>query len=152
MVDVEYANAFYEVLNILEYVDITDYEKIPSDLIQTFRTYANWNWNFKYDVSKTLDEQNVSMISKAIIANIFKNYWATPYQKERIETKERYDRQKAEEEKRAKYNPDDIFNKRNKVNIEQKMEETTTNLPIEVKKEKFFEKIISFFKKIFHIN
>lgn len=82
MVDIEYSNAFCEVLKILEYVDIDDYKKIPPGLIQTFYTYANWNWNFKYDVNKTLDEQHVSKVSKAIIANLFKEYWATPYQKE----------------------------------------------------------------------
>ena len=84
----EYANAFYEVLEILKYIDIDDYEKISPDLIKTFQTYANWDWNFEYDVNKTLNEQNISKITKAIIANIFKDYWATPHQKEKIEAYE----------------------------------------------------------------
>jgi len=62
---------------------------IARALIQTFYTYANWN--FKYDVSKTLYEQHVSKISKTIIANLFKEYWATLYQKGRIKAKEDYD-------------------------------------------------------------
>mgnify|MGYP006940609869 CR=1 FL=1 len=74
MVDAEYANAFYEVLEILKYIDIDDYEKISPDLIKTFQTYANWDWNFEYDVNKTLNEQNISKITKAIIANIEEIY------------------------------------------------------------------------------
>ena len=57
-----------------------------------------------------------------------------------------------EEEKKTKYNPDDIFNKRNKLNIEEKIEESNTNkLPIEVKKEKFYEKLIKFIKNFLKI-
>ena len=51
----------------------------------------NKDYDFKIDTKKTLDEQNLSKEAKAIIANIFKKYWATDYQKERIEAKEKYD-------------------------------------------------------------
>ena len=114
------------VLKILEYVDIDDYKKIPPGLIQTFYTYANWNWNFKYDVNKTLDEQHVSKVSKAIIANLFKEYWATPYQKERIKAKEDYDIKQRELRLQEKYNPDNLF-KSKIVNdkIEEKKEEVS---------------------------
>ena len=37
-------------------------------------------------------------ITKAILANIFRDYWAAPYQKERIEAKEKYDLKKLEAE------------------------------------------------------
>ena len=54
-----------------------------------------------------------------------------------------------EEEKAEKYNPDDLFKKK-KIETEEDSEKTEkiSNLPIEVKKEKLFEKIINFFKKI----
>ena len=51
----------------------------------------NKDYDFKIDTTKTLEEQNLSKEAKAIIANIFKKYWATDYQKERIEAKEKYD-------------------------------------------------------------
>lgn len=56
------------------------------------------------------------------------------------------DLEKLEDEKREKYNPDDIFKNRNKeeIHIEQ-----NTNLPVEMKKEKFFAKLINFIKNIF---
>ena len=89
----------------------------------------------------------MSDITKAILANIFRDYWATPYQKERIEAKEKYDLNKLEEEKREKYNPDNIFKyKEEKVDIE------NTNIPMEIKKETFLEKLISFIKGLFNKN
>ena len=54
----------------------------------------------------------MSDITKAILANIFRDYWATPYQKERIEAKEKYDLEKIEQEKREKYSTDNIFKNR----------------------------------------
>ena len=59
-----------------------------------------------------------------------------------------------EEEKAQKYNPDDLFKKKNIESVIENTEKDTienSNLPIEVKKEKFYEKIINFFKRIFNV-
>lgn len=143
MVDIIYANAYKEVIEILKCVSKEDYDKIPKDKIELFEANANKNFNFTYDINKTLDEQNVSKKAKTIIAILFRDYWATPYQKERIEAKEKYDLERLEEEKREKYNPDNIFKNRQHVEIN-----TNSNLPIEVKKENFFKKLINFIKRI----
>ena len=87
----------------------------------------------------------MSEITKAILANIFRDYWATPYQKERIEAKEKYDLYKIEEEKRKRYNPDDIFK-----NAQEQKPVENTNLPVEIKKETFFKKLINFIKGLFN--
>lgn len=147
-----YSKAYKEVIEILNYVPQESVNKIPQTMLDTFKAKMDQSYNFQVDINKSFEEQNLLDETKAIFANIFRDYWATPYQKEIIEAKEKYDRQKAEEEKKAKYNPDDIFNKRNKMDIEEKIEESNTNnLPVEVKKEKFFEKIVNFFKKLFHL-
>lgn len=148
-----YSKAYKEVIEILNFVPKESVDKIPKTMIDMFKAKMDKNYNFKVDINKSFEEQNLLEETKAIFANIVRDYWATPYQRERIEAKERYDRQKIEEEKKAKYNVDDMFKKRNKVKSEERTEENNTNnLPIEVKKEKFFWKIIDFFKKIFHIN
>ena len=106
------------------------------------------------DINKSFEEQELLEETKAILANIFRDYWATQYQKERIQAKEKYDIEKIEEEKRAKYNSD-IFKTKENNKTENKTEEGNTNsnnLPIEVKKERFYEEIINFFKKIFNLN
>ena len=68
MADIQYANAYTEVLDILKYISKEDYEKIPKSKIKVFEENSNKNYNFTYDENKTLDEQNVSEIAKMIIA------------------------------------------------------------------------------------
>ena len=119
---------------------------------RTIKAKMDETHNFQVDINKSFEEQDLLDETKAILANIFRDYWATPYQKEKIEAKEKYDRQKAEEEKRTLYNADNIFKKK-EINVEDEnnKQELNNNLPIEVKKKKFYEKIINFFKKIFHL-
>ncbi len=109
MVSIEYANAYSEVLGILKYISKEDYEKIPNSKIELFETNQNKDYIFEYNPNKTLDEQNVSKRAKAIIAILFRDYWATKIQKEKIISKQNYDRMKLEEEKKAKYNSDNLF-------------------------------------------
>ena len=147
-----YPKAYKEVIEILKYVPEESVNKIPQTMLDTFKTKMDKDYNFIVDINKTFEKQELLAETKAIFANIFRDYWATPYQKERIEAKEKYDRQKYEDEKKAKYNPNDIFIKRNQVNIKESIEETNiSNLPIERKKEKFYERIINFFKKVLHV-
>ena len=148
-----YTKAYKEVIEILNFVPKESVDKIPKLVLDTIKSNMDKNYEFKVDINKSFEEQELLEETKAIFANIFKDYWATPYQKERIEAKEKYDRQKIEEEKAKKYNPDDLFKKK-KVECIVKNEESnigdSSNLPIELKKEKFYEKIINFFQKIFH--
>lgn len=144
-----YPKAYKEVIEILKYVPKESVDKIPQTMLDTFNAKMDKTYNFSIDINKSFEEQELLEETKAILANIFRDYWATPYQKERIEAKEKYDRQKIEEEKRANCNYD-IFKKENKTENKEN-EVNDSNLPIEVKKEKFYEKIINFFKKLFHI-
>lgn len=50
-------------------------------------------YEYKIDETKQFEEQEMSDITKAVLANIFKDYWATPYQK-KIKAKEEYDLKK----------------------------------------------------------
>ena len=105
------------------------------------------DYDFKIDTSKTLEEQNLSNEAKAIIANIFKKYWATDYQKERIEAKEKYDMEKLDKEKYEKYNPNNIFKSQRQTNIE--TDNTIDNVVMVEYKESLFTKIFNKIKCIF---
>lgn len=110
MVSFEYANAYSEVLEILRYIPKEDYDKIPKEKISLFETNSNKEYDFTYDMNKTLDEQNVSKKAKTIIAILFRDYWATDTQKEKIKAKEKYDKQIKEQEIGKKYNNENIYN------------------------------------------
>ena len=146
----KYPKAYKQVIEILKYAPQEIVDKIPQKMIKTFKTNMDDKYDFKIDISKSFEEQDVLEETKAILANIFRDYWATPEQKERILEKEKNDREIEENLKREKYNPDDLFKKKQKV-IQQN-EEIQSNFPVEIKKEKFYKKIINFMKKRFHMS
>lgn len=149
-----YRKAYVEALEILTFMPEESVNKIPKDIIEVFKLNKDENYRFEVDIDKTFEEQEVLEETKAILANFFRDYWATPEQKEKIEAKERYDRQKIEEEKRERYNPDDIFkNRKAKIQntiVDEQVENYSANLPAEIK-QGFFDKVINFFKRMFNI-
>ena len=149
MIAENYACAYKEVIEVLKYTKREDVNKIPKSRILLWRINMNKDYDFKIDKTKTLEEQNLSKEAKAIIANIFKKYWATDYQKERIEAKEKYDIEQMEKEKYQKYNPDDIFKNR-KQNIQQEEVASKTVSMVEYR-EPLFKRILNKIKNIFNI-
>ncbi len=150
MLENKYAIAYSEVLEILKYIPVNNYNKIPKEKIELFETNASREYTFNYDPNKTLEEQNVSKIAQGIIILLFRDYWATEFQKNKIIAKQNYDRMKLEEEKKQKYNVDIFQNKNNynhKPNIENTKEVTVVN-----HKESIFRKIINKIKNIFSKN
>ena len=143
MVDIERANAYIELLEILKYLTPEDYDKIPKEKIEVFQTYANRKYNFNYDPDKTLQEQNVSKIARTIIGILFRDYWATEEQREKIVRWQQQERIRIENEKQEKYKSEDIFKNNN---IETQIEEVAL---VEVKEEKWYDKVFKFFRKIF---
>lgn len=149
MVSVEYANAYSEVLEILKYISKEDYEKIPNSKIELFETNHNKEYIFKYNPNKTLDEQNVSKTAKAIIAILFRDYWATELQKEKIIAKQNYDRMQLEEKKKEIYNSDNIFkNNKKKIILDSTEQEQKSDL-IETNNIKWYKKVWKFITRFF---
>ena len=106
--------------------------------------------NYKFEVRDNVEFEDLELLdeTRAILANIFKDYWATPYQRERILAKEQYDRQKVDEEKQKKYNSNDLFKRKN-INDTKEIESSNNeNLPVIVKEEKFYRKLINFIRKL----
>ena len=149
MIDIEYANAYSEVLEILKYISKEDYEKIPNSKIELFETNHNKEYIFKYNPNKTLDEQNVSKTAKAIIAILFRDYWATEIQKEKIIAKQNYDRMQLEEKKKEIYNSDNIFkNNKKKIILDATEQEQKLDL-IEINNIKWYKKVWKFVIRFF---
>lgn len=146
MVDIEYANAYVEVLEILKYIPTRDYNKIPKSKIKLFATNANSNYKFNYDLDKTLDEQDVSKIAKGIIAILFRDYWATDEQRQKIIAKQNYDRNQIEKNNRLKYNSDNVF--KNKSNVSNNIEYQSMELT--KYKEDLLSRLLKKIKKIFY--
>ena len=142
MVDEKYSIAYSEVLEILKHISQEDYEKIPKSKIELYKENANKDYVFNYNPTKTLNEQNVSKIAKGIIAILFRDYWATPEQREKIIRKQNNDRIQIEMEKAKKYNPDVFKANKNK-------EEVKNKSLVKVEKQKWYEKVLVFIRNIF---
>ncbi len=138
MVDNKYAIAYSEILEILKHIPMEDYNKIPKEKLELFEANANNDYTFNYDPNKTLQEQNVSKITQGIIILLFRDYWATEIQRNKIIAKQNYDRMKLEEKKKKKYNPDNLFKSSKK--CEEKLEGTTQMIEY---KESIFQKIVN---------
>ena len=141
MVNTKYKIAYSEVLEILKYISKEDFNKVPQDMLEMFKNNASNEKQFIYDSNKTLQEQNVSETARAIIAILFRDYWATEDQKLKILTKQKYDREKIKEEK---YNSDNLFKKHST----QQEDAITNEVAMVEYKESIFTKIKNWFKRI----
>ncbi len=101
--------AYAEVYSFIELLPPSEYNKIPKDIID----YINWNrdysYNFKYDPTKTVDEQNLSKEARAIILKIYLDYFANTEKKFKIKEILKLNQKKAEQEKKLRYNPENLF-------------------------------------------
>ena len=147
MVDIQYANAYTEVLEILKNISQEDYNKVSKEKINLFEHNANKEYIFNYDSTKTLEEQNVSKTARAIISILFRDYWATDEQRNKIKAFQNNKRHQIEEENRQKYNTDIFKNRKN--SAAEVINEQAENMQLVEYKENIFKRILRFFRKMF---
>lgn len=151
MVNSTYAKAYTEVLEIIKYFPEEEYAKIPIEKIEFYKNNMDRSYNFTINPEIDLAEQNISAEANAIIVNLFRDYYATEEQKVKIKEILELNDKKEEQEKRTKYNPDNLFKKADKQeNGNNEVEESKKSI-IEYK-ETFFTKFKRFIFGILHIN
>lgn len=148
MENIEYANAYSEVLEIIKYIPQEDYNKIPASKIELFQAKCNKNYKFVYNPLLTLEQQQVSKRAKAIIAILFRDYWSTDAQRNKIIKKQRNDLNKLEQQKHEKYNTKELFkNEQKQVQEENKNSDVAiVNYNVNI-----FKRIINKIKSILYI-
>lgn len=148
--------AYTEVLEILKHISQEELNKIPTEIIKFMEDNRDNTYNFTYDVSQSLGEQKVLRETNSIIIYIFKKYFATDVQKEKINNILMKNELIYQKELKEKYNPELLFKKKEykiedeKESIENNMEEVSL---IEYKENifiKLIKKIKNNFLKIFH--
>ena len=151
MINIAYAKAYTEVLEIIKYFPKEEYDKIPGEKIEFYKNNMDKDYNFKINPEIDLSEQNISPEANAIMINLFTDYYATEEQKVKIKNILDSNQQKEEQEKRERYNPDNIFKNRNEEN--KKEENIIQNEVALVEyKESIFRRFINKIKNIFHIS
>lgn len=144
-----YGKALREVNEILENMDAEYTSKISPEFMKLIINNSDWNYDFTYDTSKSLEEQNILEETKAILAIIYIKCFAKEDEKNEIISAMKQNDIDNENMKRLKYNPDEIF-KNNSISSIEELKEETNMLPISNPNKWYlniFEKIKKFFKK-----
>lgn len=143
----EYAVACTEVLEVLNYISKEDYNKVPRDVIKVLEKNKKDDIVFLYNPWKDINEQKMSETGRIMLASFFRDYWATPEQREKIKSFQSNRRNIIEEEKQQRFDSKNLFKTKSVINEE--LEKRSENSSIIVYKENFFSKILNKIKKLF---
>ena len=75
MKDIDYAEAYAEVLEVLNYIPMEDYNKIPKKFITFMEENYDEKSSFKYNIALPFEKQGLSDKAKNILALISKLFW-----------------------------------------------------------------------------
>ena len=140
-INVRISKSYKEVLTYLSLLPPTELKKIPPEKLEIYAKYMDDSYDYKIDSSRPMQSQKMMEETKAILSNLFRDYFANDYQKQRILVKEENDLQKIEKIKKEKYDPYKILKKRNKNKVEIK--------ELVVYKHSYLKELIKKIKKLF---
>jgi len=148
--NVSYIKAYTEVNCLLEYLPQSYIDKLPKKLIELIQKQSNEQYNIIIDTNKSLLEQNFSQKTKDLIAVIKYNYWSTDEEKQQLKKIFSENENEYQKELLEKYNPNDIFKKKEpKIGTAEHIE---TNLQMVEYKENIFIRFFNKIKNIFRKN
>ena len=145
MVTKELSEAAVEFNSILEYTSEDLKNKIPKKFLDFLQSIQSKTYKFEYDKTKKLDEQKLKPKTRGLIALVYQDYICNEAEKEEYIQKSQKIIQQIEENKREKYNPNDIF-KDKKIENDR---DTTNTVEIVEYKESIIKRIIRKIKNIF---
>lgn len=145
----EYAKAYTELLEVLKYVSKSSFEKIPKENIEMYEKLKDKNYEYHYNGNLEIDEQNISHLTTILIANLYIKYWASEEERKNIEENDKKELEQIENEKRAMYNPDNLFINKRKIENKQSDVKPEENLSLTIVENKnIFKRIIEKLKSI----
>ena len=145
--NIHYIKAYTEVNCLLEYLPQSYIDRLPKKLIELIKRQSNEQYKINIDINKSLLEQNFSKKTKDLIAVIKYNYWSTDEERQQLKNKFYENEKRYQTELLEKYNPNDIFKKKEaKTDVTENIE---TNLQMVEYKENIFRRILNKIKRIF---
>ncbi|MBR2787056.1 MAG: hypothetical protein IKD76_06160 [Clostridia bacterium] len=149
-----------EVCAVLKSVPSEEYNKVSKNIRNLFERYISESKKIKIDTSKSFDEQSISKEAKDIIFVISFNYWLTEEQKKvalkklkqnEIELNQKYDIERIFKSRREKSEEKIKDSDANSVvtDSENKMVESSKNKAVVKSADKWYKRILAFFRRIF---
>ena len=148
----EVKKALVEVKAIIERLSNEYYQKIPNNIKSYIEESKDKDYIWVYNEEKELQEQSLNEYTLAILAYINTEYLLNDEQKELMNSLYEKNDKKIENELREKYNPDEIFKKKEQQEIQSESIEENSNSTYQMVeyKENIFNKILNFIKGIFN--
>jgi len=145
-----YEEAYAEVIEVLNYIPMNEYKKIPKKYIIFMEENCSENSSFIYNIALPFEKQNISDTAKNILGMIFRLFVIEQSKKKELNNKEQKKKKQEELEKYIKYNPDNLF--KDKKEASKTIEETRSKEVDlvgynESLLKKIWNKIISILKK-----
>lgn len=140
-----YRKAYTEVLEILSYFPDDEYKKIPKEKIDFYKKHMDKDYVYHINPNIELSRQYISEEANAILVSLFRDFFATENQKEKLNKLLYQNQVISDNAKREKYNPD-VFKNIEKTQTTDNMKNNEIQL-VEYK-ESFFTKFINFIKKM----
>lgn len=137
-----YEEAFAEVDEILKSMPIDLLSKIPAQ----FREIISKNKakNYKVEIHEPLEEEKLKEETVVILGLIYRDFLASPEEKEELQLKDAEEYQKIQEELKRQYDIQNVFEKRKKDSI-------TTEMTL-YKEQGFLQKLFNLIRGIFKKN
>ena len=132
--------AFSEVYDIIYNFEINN--KIPKSFIELIDNNRDKQYKVNIDYTKSINDQELQKGTRVILALIYRDYLCSQEERENLIKQDKEILEKIEEEKREKYNYDNIF--KNKETPEIKKEIVAI---VEYKQSNFILKILNKIKK-----
>lgn len=143
----EYKEAFSEVNEIIKMMPDELTNKIPSKFKEMLEDERDKEYN--PNIQEPLEKQKLKNETIIILGLIYRDFLCPTDEKRRLQEKDARELQKVQkaiEEIREKYNPDDIFKNKREIKDEEITEEKSLTV---VKEEKWYQKIFNLIKGIF---
>lgn len=152
-----FAKAYKEIFVIIDHLNEDDKSKIPQEFIEMIEDKMDKDYVFNYDATRDLSEQDVSRETLSILAYIYVNYIGEYNEVKEIKSQFQKDIIEHERAKKALYEKNNQNNGLNNLNniksqtsskVDSNKIEEEVSL-IDSKQDKWYSKIVSFFKNIF---
>lgn len=140
-----YRRAYKELYEVIKQLSKNEIEKLPNDFIMNIHENMDTDYEFVYDESVGILEQNFMVETKALIIEMYRRFLIDDSQNEYWKEYDKKCFDTIETEKRAKYNPDKLFD--NYKGIQETKEEKIETSLVKVE-ESFFKRILNKLVKI----
>ena len=137
----DYSKVFKELSEIFKYIPEEQMKKIPDEIIKRIEEKKDNEYNYEVMHIEDFQNQNMFKETRAILAVLYRDYWASEEERKEIKEQERIEYINTDNE--LSNNNKEIFIKNDK-----KIEKEAENAII-VYKESFIRKIIKKIKSFF---